>query len=65
MTVLMRFRPKSKAVWHVEFCIWHGKGLLLLSGSKNRGEVRNKLTKRGYYKPNTESVNFVVLDVKI
>ena len=63
-TTLMRFHPKSKAFWHVGYHTWHGKGVLLLSGSKNRGEVRNKLTKRGYYNPNTSSVNLVVPDVK-
>ena len=63
-TTLMRFHTKSKAFWCVGFHIWHGKGLLLLSGSKNRGEVRNKLTKRGYYKPDRSSINFVVSDVK-
>ena len=63
-TTLMRFHPKSKAFWCVGYCTWHGKGLLLLSGSKNRGEVRNKLTKRGYYNPDTSSVNLVVPDVK-
>ena len=60
----MRFHPKSKAFWHVGFHTWHGKELLLPSGSKNRGQVRNKLTKRGYYKPDRSSVNFVVPDVK-
>ena len=63
-TTLMRFHPKSKAFWHVGFHTWHRKGLLLLSGSKNRGEVRNKLTKRGYYNPQSASVNFIVPDVK-
>lgn len=58
VTTLMRFHPKSKAFWHVRFCTWHGKGLLLLSESKNRREVGNKLTKRGYYKPNTASCQF-------
>ena len=63
--LLMRFHPKSKAFWHVGYHTWHGKGLLLLSGSKNRSEVRNKLTKRGYYNLNTSFVNLVVPDVKI
>ena len=38
---LMRFHPKSKAFWCVAYRTWHGKGLLLMSGSKNRGQVRN------------------------
>ena len=39
MTTLMRFHPKSKAFWRVAYRTWHGKGLLLMSGSKNRGQV--------------------------
>ena len=35
-----------------------------MSGSKNRGQVRNKLTKLGYYKPEMASVNFAVPDTK-
>ena len=43
-TTLMRFHDKSKAFWRVGYRKWHGKGLLLMSGSKNRGEVRNNET---------------------
>ena len=35
-----------------------------MSGSKNRGEVKNNETIPGYYKPSTSSFNFVVPDVK-
>ena len=56
MTTLMRFHPKSKAFWRVVYRTWHGKGLLLMSGSKNRGQVQNKITKLGYYKPDMASV---------
>ena len=38
-TTLMRFQQKSKAFWRVGYRTWHGKWLLLMSGSKNRGEV--------------------------
>ena len=34
-TTLIRFHPKSKAFWRVAYRTWHGKGLLLMSGSKN------------------------------
>ena len=50
-TTLMRFHDKSKAFWRVGYRTWHGKGLLLMSGSKNRGEVRNNETVQGHYKP--------------
>ena len=63
-TTLMRFHPRSKAFWRVAYRTWHGKGLLLMSGSKNRGQVCNKVTKLGYYKPDMASVNFAVPDVK-
>ena len=63
-TTLMRFHKKSKAFWRVGYRTWHGKGLLLMSGSKNRGEVKNNETIPGYYKPSTSSFNFVVPDVK-
>ena len=35
-----------------------------MSGSKNRGQVRNNETIRGYYDPNNASVNYIVPDVK-
>ena len=60
MTTLMRFHVKSKAFWRVGYRTWHGKGLLLMSASKNRGEVRNNETLKGYYKPSIASFNFVV-----
>ena len=63
-TTLMRFHKKSKAFWRVGYRTWHGKGLLLMSGSKNRGEVKNNETIPGYYKPSRSSFNFVVPDVK-
>ena len=63
-TILMRFHPKSKAFWRVAYRTWHGKGLLLMLGSKNRGQVHNRITKLGYYKPEMASVNFAVPDVK-
>ena len=63
-TTLRRFYKKSKAFWRVGYSTWHGKGLLLMSGSKNRGEVKNNETIPGYYKPSRSSFNFVVPDVK-
>ena len=63
-TTLMRFRPETKAFFRVGYRTWHGKGMLLLSGSKNRGQVRSHYTKRGYYDPADASVNFAVPDVK-
>ena len=63
-TTLMRFHEKSKAFWRVGYRTWHGKGLLLMSGSKNRDEVKNNETIPGYYKPSRSSFNFVVPDVK-
>ena len=33
-TTLMRFHPKSKVFWRVAYRTWHGKGLLLMLGSK-------------------------------
>ena len=35
-----------------------------MSGSKNQGQVCNRITKLGYYKPDMASVNFAVPDVK-
>ena len=63
-TTLMRFHEKSKAFWRVGYRTWHGKGLLLMSGSKNRGQVHDKITQLGYYKPEHSSINFVVPDIK-
>ena len=64
-TTLMRFHDKSKAFWRVGVRMWHGNGLLLMSGNKNRDEVKNKETVQGYYKPSSSSsFNFVVPDVK-
>ena len=63
-TTLMRFYPETKAFYRVAYRTWHGKGLLLMSGSKNQGQVRDHLTKRGIYDPKLASVNFVVPDVK-
>ena len=63
-TTLMRFHEKSKAFWRVGYRTWHGKGLLLMSGSKNCGQVCDNITKLGYYKPDMPSINFVVPDVK-
>ena len=60
----MRFHPKLKAFWRVAQRTWHGKGLLLMSGSKNQGQVCNRIKKLGYYKPDVASVNFAVPDVK-
>ena len=35
-----------------------------MSGSKNRGQVHDKITQLGYYKPEHSSINFVVPDIK-
>ena len=64
MSTLMRFHPKSKAFWWIAYQMWHGKGLLLMSGNKNRGKVHNTITKLGYYKPEMASINFAVPDIK-
>ena len=61
---LMRFHEKSKAFWRVGYRTWHGKGLLLMSVSKNHGQVHDNITKSGYYKPNMASINFVVPAIK-
>ena len=42
----------------------HGKGLLLMSGSKNCGQVCDNITRLGYYNPDMSSINFIVSDVK-
>ena len=63
-TTLMRFHEKSKAFWRVGCRTWHGKGLLLMSGSKNHGQVSDNIIKLGYYKTDLSSINFVVPDVK-
>ena len=63
-TTLMRFHEKLKAFWTMGYRTWHGKGLLLMSGSKNHGQVCDNITKLGYYKPDMSSMNFVVPDVK-
>ena len=41
-----------------------GKCLLLMSGSKNHGQVWDNITRSGYYKPDISSINFVVPDIK-
>ena len=63
-TTLMRFYSETKAFYRVAYRTFHGKGLLLMSGSKNQGQVRDGITKRGLYDPQQASVNFVVPDVK-
>ena len=63
-TTLMRFHEKSKAFWRVGYRTWHGKGLLLMSGSKNHGQLHDNITKLGYYKPDMSAINFVVPEVK-
>ena len=63
-TTLMRFHKKSKAFCRVGYRTWHGKGLLLMSGSKDRGQIHDKITQLGYYKPEHSSINFVVPDIK-
>ena len=45
-TTLMRFHKNSKAFWRVGYRTWHGRGLLLMSGSKNR--VKLKIMKLYY-----------------
>ena len=63
-TTLMRFHEKSKAFWRVGYRTWYGKGLLLMSGSKNHGQVCDNVTKLGYDKPDMSNINFVVPDVE-
>ena len=63
-STLGRFHEKSKAFWRVGYRTWHGKGLLLMSGSKNHCQVRDNILRLGYYKPDMSSINFVVPDVK-
>ena len=60
----MRFHEKLTTFWRVGYRTWHGKELLLMSGSKNCGQVHDNINKLSYYKPNMSSINFVVPDVK-
>ena len=62
-STLMRIHEKPKAFWKVGYRTWHGKGLLLMSGSTNHGQVHDNITKLGYYKPDMSSINFVVPDI--
>ena len=63
-STLMRFHEKSKAFWRVGYRTQHGRVLLLMSGSKDCGQVCDNIKRLGYYKPDMSSINFVVPDVK-
>ena len=63
-TTAMRFRPDTHQFWEVVFCICHGKGLHLFSGSKNQGSLQNKSTTRGHFGPMEGNMNFTAPDEK-
>ena len=60
----MRFRKETKQFWEVVYCICHGKGLHLFSGSKNQGCVQSASSVHGIYRPSSSNHNFAVPDKK-
>ena len=59
-TTAIRFRKETKQFWEVVYCICHGKGLRLFSGSKNQGCVQSGSSVCGLYKPSSSNHNFAV-----
>jgi hypothetical protein len=64
-TTQMRFGKESKQFWETFKMVNEGKGLRLMSGSKNKGQVANSTTTQGKYDPDKANVNFAVPDEKV
>ena len=60
----MVYRKETLEFWDVFYRTCHGSGLLLMSGKKNAGQVRNLHREKGKYDLTKHSFNFAVPDVK-
>ena len=61
----MRYRDVTRQFWEVVYKVCKGITVNLFRGRKNRTDVINEETTRGYYDPRSADINFAVPDNKV
>lgn len=57
----MRYRfPETLQFWQIGLCLFHGKFIRFMSGTKNQGQILNQTSEKGYFDPACSFIPFAV-----